>query len=167
LADASVSRVYSIDVLQQVADPGRTLAELVRVGRPGALYLLTVPDPVQSRFQRQFAPSGVFSPADPAAPTTRGVPCGQLRVIERDAFSDMAAAAGLEIERREGFGFFWAMYFALFWACDVDMSSPGHPALVNWVRTWDIALDAPQGPRLQRIMDDFMPRSQLILARKP
>jgi hypothetical protein len=166
LADATASRLYSIDVLQRVPDPAAHLAELVRIGRQGALYLLSVPDPVQEKLQRQFAPPEFFGPPDSAQPIIRGLPAGTRHLIERETFGVMVRDAGLSIEHRQGFGFFWAMYFALFWNCGVDLSAPTHPALLNWVRTWKAVLDAPQGPRLKRLMDDFMPRSQLILARK-
>jgi SAM-dependent methyltransferase len=167
LPDQSASRVYTIDLLQRMDDPARALAELARIGRPGARYLLAVPDPVQERIQRQFAPPERLGASATPNATIRGLPCGQKHLFERDAFAALVAGAGLTIAARHGSGFFWALYFALFWTCDVDRSASDHPALVNWVQTWDAALSAPQGPRLQRLMDEFMPFRQVIIARKP
>src|SRR5690349_17275109 len=45
LPDATASVVISTEVLEHVDDPARFLAELVRIGKPGARYLFTVPDP--------------------------------------------------------------------------------------------------------------------------
>ncbi|TAL91774.1 MAG: class I SAM-dependent methyltransferase, partial [Rhodanobacter sp.] len=47
LADAVASRVLCTEVLEHVDDPQQLLGELVRIGKPGALYLLTVPDALQ------------------------------------------------------------------------------------------------------------------------
>jgi len=41
--DGEATRVVCQEVLEHVSDPDRVLAELVRAGQPGALYLLTVP----------------------------------------------------------------------------------------------------------------------------
>src|SRR5688572_7072293 len=46
LEDAAATVVISTEVLEHVDDPAQFLRELFRVGRPGARYLLTVPDPV-------------------------------------------------------------------------------------------------------------------------
>jgi SAM-dependent methyltransferase len=167
LPDQSASRIYTIDLLQRMDDPARALAELTRIGRPGARYLLAVPDPVQERIQRQFAPPERLGAAATPDARIRGLPCGQKHLFERDVFAGLISGAGLTIDARHSSGFFWALYFALFWTCDVDRSAPSHPALVNWVRTWDAALAAPQGPRLQRLMDEFMPFRQVVIARKP
>jgi hypothetical protein len=143
----SVSRICSIDALQHAADPAGKLGQLVRIGRPGALCLLAVPDPVLDKLLRQVAPAPDRRPA-----------------LERDAFAALVTAAGLIIEDRQFHGFFRAMHCALRQVCDGD---PAHPALAHWVATWESALAAPQGLRLKRLMDEFMPQRQLILARKP
>src|SRR5579864_6264109 len=52
IADATVSRVVCAEVLEHVDDPAAIMAELVRVGRPGALYLLTVHATAQEKLQQ-------------------------------------------------------------------------------------------------------------------
>lgn len=42
IADATATRVVSTEVIEHVDDPAQFLAELVRVGQPGALYLLKI-----------------------------------------------------------------------------------------------------------------------------
>ena len=165
-ADGAASRVYCLDRLQRAEDPAAALAALVRIGRPGARFLLSVPDPVQEKLVRELAPAGLFGPAPPDA-IIRGVAAGNRHSFARDGFARLVADAGLVAETQRGDGFYWAMYYILFWSSDADLAAPAHPALENWTRTWDAVLDAPQGPRLKRLMDEFMPRSQIILARKP
>jgi 2-polyprenyl-3-methyl-5-hydroxy-6-metoxy-1,4-benzoquinol methylase len=46
LADGCASRVVCMEVLEHVDEPEPFMAELARMGRPGALYLLSVPAPV-------------------------------------------------------------------------------------------------------------------------
>src|SRR5690606_7366173 len=43
LESGFASRVISMEMLEHVEDPAAVLAELVRIGQPGALYLIAVP----------------------------------------------------------------------------------------------------------------------------
>ena len=65
LADATASVVICTEVLEHVNDPSAVLAELVRIGQPGAQYLITVPDPASESVMRTVAPCVVFPEADP------------------------------------------------------------------------------------------------------
>ena len=51
-ADGTASRLYCLDRLQRAEDPAEALAALARIGRPGARFLLSVPDPVQEKLVR-------------------------------------------------------------------------------------------------------------------
>ena len=167
IADDTVTRIISTGVMEHVDDPARFLAELVRVGRPGALYLLTVPDALQEGLQRQVAPPAFFQRPDPSTPTISGLCGGHLRTFSREEFERLVTMAGLVVEHRDYFGFYWSIWFALFWHCGVDFSAPAHPLLESWARTWQILLDMPGSGDLKETLDRFMPKSQLILARKP
>ena len=156
LADASATRVICMEVLEHVDDPAAFLAELVRVGRPGAMYLLTVPDVVQENLQKHLAPSLYFEKPN------------HVRIFERAAFDALVRDAGLTIERRSYYGFFWAMWWLLFWTCDVSFEGAvRHPVLDNWARTWSAVLESKDGLRIKHLMDRFMPKNQVIIARKP
>ncbi|MFZ1833784.1 MAG: methyltransferase domain-containing protein, partial [Pseudomonadales bacterium] len=61
-ADASMSRVIATEVLEHVDDPRALLMELVRVGKPGAKYLISVPDAACETFQMPFASAAYFAP---------------------------------------------------------------------------------------------------------
>ena len=44
---------------------------------------------------------------------------------------------------------------------------PGHPVLDNWLRTWQSLLDQPNGIKIKHALDEVLPKSQVIIARKP
>jgi SAM-dependent methyltransferase len=167
LDNESVTRVISTEVIEHVDDPVTFLSELARVGRPGALYLLAVPDPVQEGLQRQLAPASFFVKPKPGEGTIRGLSSGHLRTIGREEFERMVTDAGLVVEQHRYVGFYWALWFAFFWICNVDFSTPHHPLLAHWTRTWKLVLDMPDGHRVKDPLDGFMPKSQIIIARKP
>jgi ubiquinone/menaquinone biosynthesis C-methylase UbiE len=156
LADASVSRVVCMEMLEHVDDPAVVMAELVRVGRPGAQYLITVPDPVQEKLQQHLAPSSYFEHPN------------HIRIFEREAFAELVRNAGLTIERRSFYGFYWSMWWLLFWQSKIDFSgTPRHPVLDNWARTWTAVLATEDGLKVKQLFDRFLPKSQVIVARKP
>lgn len=53
------------------------MAELVRVGQPGAQYLLTVPDPVAETVQKNLAPDSYFQKPN------------HIRIFQRDEFEQL------------------------------------------------------------------------------
>jgi hypothetical protein len=55
----------------------------------------------------------------------------------------------------------------MIWTCEDEMVDSRHPVLDNWARTWAALLDTPHGLKVKRVLDDFMPKSQIIIARKP
>jgi SAM-dependent methyltransferase len=167
LEDESITKIISTEVIEHVDDPAHFLNELVRVGKPGALYLLAVPDPVQENLQRRLAPPSFFVKPEPGEGTIRGLSSGHLRTIGREEFERMIVDAGLIVEQHRYAGFYWALWFAFFWICDVDFSKPYHPLLAHWARTWKIMLDMPDAHRAKDPLDGFMPKSQIIIARKP
>ncbi|RFB80647.1 class I SAM-dependent methyltransferase [Methylovirgula sp. 4M-Z18] len=155
LRDGTASRVVCMETLEHVDDPAQIMAELVRVGQKGALYLLTVPDPVAENLQKPLA-----------APYYWQKP-NHLRIFEREEFAKLVTDAGLVIENRYYYGFYWSIWWLLFWQCDVPVDAPYHPVLDNWAQTWKALLDSKNGLRTKRILDRFLPKHQIILARKP
>ena len=156
LDDGIATRVICTEVLQHVDDPQAMLAELVRVGASGALYLLSVPGALQEDLQEKALP-----------PEYRGQPGGAVRVIARDELARWVSEAGLVVMEHTQHGYFWSIWWALFWGCEVELHDPAHPVLDHWTAAWQALLDMPQGHRLKRQLDEFMPISQIIVARKP
>jgi len=154
LPGASVTRVVCSEVMEHVPDPGRFLAELVRVGEPGALYLLTVPDPASEAIQRELAPESYWR-----------VP-NHVRVFSRDEFADTVERAGLRIEARHFVGFYASVWWTLFWPAGTALDDPDHALLDAWTRTWRLLLTHPDGTRIKQALDRALPKSQVIIARK-
>lgn len=155
LADERADKIVCMEVLEHVEDPAKFMQELVRVGKSGALYLITVPDALGESVQRHLAPESYFQKPN------------HIRVFSREDFDALIENAGLVIEKRVHYGFFWSMWWFFFWACKQDLSSPWHPLLQNWNQTWSMLLSLPDGPRIKKVLDDTMPKSQAIIARKP
>lgn len=155
LPDSHVDKVIAMEVMEHVDNPPAFLRELVRVGKPGALYLLSVPDAASERIQQQLAPPGHFEKPN------------HINVFDREAFEQLVTDAGLVVERKAYYGFYWSIFWALFWTCDQDLSPPWHPLLESWARTWDMVLKMRDGPRIKKALDEAMPKSQAIIARKP
>ncbi|HCF7394072.1 TPA: methyltransferase domain-containing protein [Pseudomonas aeruginosa] len=166
LRDACADKLVCMEVLEHVANPARVMAELVRLGRPGAQYLLSVPDPVGEHLQQGIAPADYFR-----APN-------HIHIFSRDDFARLVQDAGLVIEHRQASGFFWVMGMIFFWASERaagrelggavrDRIQPPYPALMeDWARLWENLLARPDGLEIKHLLDHFMPKSQVIIARK-
>jgi len=155
LDDARATKVIAMEVLEHVDDPKAFIRELVRVGKPGAQYLITVPDPLGESVQKKLAPDSYFQQPN------------HIRVFDRDTFEALVRESGLVIEKIEYYGFYWSIWWFFFWACKQDLAPPWHPLLNQWTQTWNTLLTLPDGARIKRALDEAMPKSQAIIARKP
>lgn len=155
IADATATRVVSTEVIEHVDDPAQFLAELVRVGKPGALYLLSVPHPSSEDLQKDIASPEYFQKPN------------HIRIISEEQFKAMVSDAGLEIISHNQYGFYWSMWMLLFWEAKVDFSNPDHPLLNHWADTWQTVLDSPRGAQIKQALDAVVAKSQVIIARKP
>lgn len=154
IADNTATKVISMEVMEHVDDPSQFLAELVRIGKPGATYLITVPDPVAETVQTKFAPSVYWEKPN------------HLRIIQRDELDRLIENAGLQIEQHTHTGIFWAMWWIFFWASEQEFGAPQGPVLENWTRTWYELLNLPHGDAARAALDALMPKSQVVIARK-
>lgn len=155
LPDGRANKIIAMEVLEHVEDPAQFMRELVRVAKSGAQFLLTVPDPLGESVQKKLAPAAYFEHPN------------HIRVFQRDEFEQLILDAGLIIERRADYGFYWSIWWFMFWACKQDLSPPWHPLLESWTTTWGMLLSTPDGPRIKKALDQAMPKSQAIIARKP
>lgn len=166
MADGMASRIMALEVLEHVEDPAQMMRELVRVGQPGALYLLSVPDARGEMMQKTIAPDAYFAPPN------------HIHIFEREAFARLVEDAGLKVERHTSYGFFWSIWTMLYWAWardngvelrgeSLDVVNPPYPPLLNdWAKVWHTLIQIPEASPLKNALDDLLPKSQIIVARK-
>lgn len=170
LADETASRVMCIEVLEHVDDPRRVMAEMVRVGRPGALYLLTVPGTQSEYIQKKFAPEWYFQKPN------------HIRIFSHEDFEGLVESSGLVIKSYDTTGFFWVTWMSIYWAtvaADGEDTSGGaavahkkieppfDESLNRWAALWVKLILTPEGLAFKQEMDKLLPRNQVIIAQKP
>ncbi|TXI34105.1 class I SAM-dependent methyltransferase [Aquipseudomonas alcaligenes] len=167
LADNLASKVIALEVLEHVEQPLAILQELVRVGRPGAQYFISVPDRASEELQRAVAPVLHFESPN------------HINVFSREAFVELVENAGLIIESRDFYGFYWTLWMMLFWgtkqaeghvfsgATHDQLEGPFHPLLNSWATLWHATINLPGGEKIRAALDQALPKTQIILARKP
>jgi SAM-dependent methyltransferase len=167
LADGCASKVVCMEVLEHIDQPEPFMAELVRMGRPGAQYLLSVPAPVGEHLQQGIAPASYFQSPN------------HVQIFTPERFAALVEDAGLVIEHRQASGFFWVMGMIFFWASERAagrdlggavrdrIQAPYPPLMESWAKTWQDLLARPDGLAIKQLLDQFMPKSQVIIARKP
>ncbi len=151
LVDAAVDRVVCTEVLEHVEDVGIMLRELYRVGKPGALYLLSVPSQVSEDVQKGVAPDIYF--AHPH----------HIRVFREGELAASARALGLEVLSESRYGFFWFLWWMIMWA-DAENRKD---VLNAWARTWHGLTSTPAGLKIATALNSHLGKSDVIVARKP
>jgi ubiquinone/menaquinone biosynthesis C-methylase UbiE len=167
LADNLASKIIALEVLEHVEQPLAILQELVRVGRPGAQYFISVPGQASEEAQRAVAPALHFESPN------------HINVFSREAFAELVESAGLIIETRDYYGFYWTLWMMLFWgtkraeghvfsgATHDQLEGPFHPLLNSWATLWHATITLPGGDKIRAALDQALPKCQIILARKP
>ena len=158
LPDGVASVVVVTEVLEHVDDPARILSELVRIGRPGARYLISVPDPASESIMRSLAPAWYFEKPI------------HVRVFEHETLDRSCAEAGLEVVSRQSSGFYFSMYWMVRMSLGMDhkyAEPTPHPAYEHLEGLFATILAAPRGEEALRTLDRLIPKSQVVIARKP
>lgn len=163
----SFTRVIAMEVLEHVPAPVDFLSELFRVGKPGALYLFSVPDEKAECMQQGLAPDYYFREPN------------HIHIFGRDKLAKMVNEAGLEVIQRDSYGFFWTIWMLLYWTQAralgdeldgeaYDVVQPPYPPLLNdWASLWQRFISIPEAASVKRQLDQLLPKSQIIIARKP
>ncbi len=152
--DEACTRIVALEVLEHVDSPKEFLDELIRVAKPNALFLLAVPDERSEAVQQGLAPPAYWEKPN------------HIRIFSRQDLASLVESAGLSIEHREYKSFFWAMWWTLFWAADQEFGEVEKPVLYHWSQTWHALMQSPQGEKIGKKLDELMPKSQVIVARK-
>jgi SAM-dependent methyltransferase len=169
LSDQYVTKVLSMEMLEHTKDPERILKELVRVGKPGAQYMITVPDSRSETLQKPIAAPVYFKEPN------------HIQIFDKNRLVSLIEKAGLQIERYETWGFYWTMLMSLFWIVgqegqETNYANPihdeiigkkqYHPVIQNWSNTWDGVMNLGSGKKMIDVLDDYLPKAQMVIARK-
>jgi 2-polyprenyl-3-methyl-5-hydroxy-6-metoxy-1,4-benzoquinol methylase len=167
VADGWASKVVCQEVLEHVDDPRQVMAELVRAGRSGAQYMISVPGQVGEELQKGIAWPGYYQTPN------------HIRIFTAQDFEQLVSDAGLIIEHRQVTGFYWVMNMIFYWAYANAQQRELHgairddvvlninPLMHGWSVAWRALLDSPEGLAVKQQLDQFMPKSHVIIARKP
>jgi SAM-dependent methyltransferase len=156
LPDAHADVVICTEVAEHVPDPARFLAELARIGKPGARYLITVPDPRSESVMETVAPQWYWE--EPY----------HLRVYRPEQLDQFLGKAGLVVEDRQSLGFYWSMWWLLRMAMDPKPLEPNPEdgPTRHWEEVWTALGQTAKGARLAGALDEVLPKSQVRIARK-
>jgi 2-polyprenyl-3-methyl-5-hydroxy-6-metoxy-1,4-benzoquinol methylase len=164
LADAYASKVLAMEMLEHTEDPEAIVCELVRVGKPGAQYLITVPDERSEALQQPFASARYFEQPN------------HIQVFDKKHFCDLVESSGLVIEKYTTWGFFWVMWMSIFWIVPDQpaegetmgmITPPYHDALQRWADTWNEIMKLPNAQSMADAFNRTLPKAQAVIARKP
>jgi SAM-dependent methyltransferase len=158
LPDASADVIICTEVIEHMPDPPAFLAELVRIGKPGARYWLSVPDPSSEAIMAIVCPPSYFE-----------FP-GHINVFERERFTALLEGAGLAIDREVGLGFYHSFWWVLRMACRTE-HYPGAPTpppslIAKWEAVWEELMTYPLGGQVSQGLDRVLPKSQVVIAHK-
>lgn len=162
--NSSFNRVVCTEVLEHVPDPQAVMRELFRIAEPGALVLLSAPHPASEKLMAAVAPPSYFRPPN------------HIRTIAPDELKALATDVGLELCSYGVNGFFWSVGLAALCAirasergpeADLDITPPYPDFLSRWARVWQDMLDQPALAPARAALNEALPRTQVLLARKP
>lgn len=154
LEDETATRILCTEVLEHVEDPETVVRELVRVGQPDALYLFSVPGELNEKLMGQVGPESYFRRPN------------HIRIFKHGQFVQLIEDAGLEILEQQMVGFFWSMWWAFFLGTP-NTAGEHSNVLDQWTKTWDALIETDEGRAMKHKLDAFMPKSHVIVARKP
>jgi len=164
LPDEYATRILSTEILEHTPKPEKIMSELVRVGKPGALYLITVPDSRSEMLQKPVAAPVYFSEPN------------HIQIIDKKSFVRLVENSGLKVESYDTWGFYWTFFMSVFWLvhqeeCFHDavldcIKPPYHPVLQSWSNTWAELMKLNGSERLMESLDKYLPKTQVIIARK-
>jgi len=166
LADAVATKVLCLEVLEHVDDPKSVVNELYRIGKPGCIYLISVPGQFSEEIALRVGPPEFFQKPH------------HIRVFSELEIHKLLTDNGLSIISENSSGFFSSFFVAMYWmqfgtqpgqpfeAINVELSH-NDPLLRDWAEAWNYLLDLPNGPQIKAFLDKLIPKSQVIVAQKP
>jgi ubiquinone/menaquinone biosynthesis C-methylase UbiE len=166
ITTGTATKVLCLEVLEHVDDPELVVAELFRIGRPGCIYLISVPGQFSESMMQKVAPREMFEKPH------------HIRIFSQTEFSSLVERSGLTILTEGGSGAFSTLFVAMYWqkfgtqpgqsfeAVNPELSHHD-PLLQDWAKAWNYLLDLPSGEDIKAMFDMLIPKSQIIVAVKP
>jgi len=164
LPDDYATKILSTEMLEHTSHPETIMAELVRVGKPGAQYLITVPDARSEMLQKPVANPVYFSEPN------------HIQIFDKADFVRLVENSGLKVERYDTWGFYWTVFMSLFWIIHQQenfnrpvldtIKPPYHPVLQSWSNTWAGLMELNGSEKLLASFDQYLPKTQVIIAGK-
>jgi SAM-dependent methyltransferase len=157
LPDGYADLVISTEVIEHVQDPEAFLSEIVRIGGPNATYVLTVPDARGENLVKTTAPEVYFQEPN------------HIQIFSSEDFETLASNCGLEVVRHDYLSGFWSIFFLLKWATaepGETMTDNAHPTTYLWTQVWDEVLKHPNVDKIRDSLNQAVPKSQMIIARR-
>ena len=166
ITTGTATKVLCLEVLEHVDDPELVVAELFRIGRPGCIYLISVPGQFSESMMQKVAPREMFEKPH------------HIRIFSQTEFSSLVKRSGLTILTEAGSGAFSTLFVAMYWqkfgtqpgqsfeAVNPEISHHD-PLLQDWAEAWNYLLDLPNGEDIKAMFDTLIPKSQIIVAIKP
>ena len=164
LPDQYATKILSTEMLEHTTSPEKIIAELVRVGKGGAQYLITVPDSRSEMLQKPVANPVYFSEPN------------HIQLFDKENFIRLVENSGLKVERYDTWGFYWTVFMSLFWIVHQQenfnspildsIKPPYHPVLQSWSNTWAGLMELNGSEKLLESFDKYLPKTQVIVARK-
>ena len=164
LPDAYATKILCTEMLEHTPEPEKIMAELVRVGKSNARYLITVPDARSEKLQTPVADPLYFS-----APN-------HVQFFDRERFLRLVEDAGLAVLKYDIWGFYWTVFMSLFWVAHrkdrlqgaiLDSIKPPYPpVLQSWANTWAQLMELEGSEALMESFDQCLPKTQVIVAEK-
>ena len=158
------TKILATEVLEHTTEPEKIMEELVRAGRPGARYFLTVPDSRSEMLQKPFADPVYF------------IRPNHIQIFDKERFVTLVENSGLKVERYETWGFYWTFFMSLFWLVhqkgDLQgavldaINPPYHRVLQSWSNTWAGLMELKGAEKVMESFDQYLPKTQLIIAQK-
>lgn len=164
LPDEYATKILSTEMLEHTSHPEKIMAELYRVGKPGAQYLITVPDSRSEMLQKPVAKAIYFSEPN------------HIQIFDKERFVRLVEHSGLTVESYATWGFFWTVFMSLFWLVHQKenfngavldcIKPPYHPVLQSWSNTWAGLMELNGAEKLMESFDQYLPKTQVIIAGK-
>jgi SAM-dependent methyltransferase len=159
LPDSIASYVICTEVMEHVDNPCRFAHELNRIGKPGATYIISVPDPASETLMETVVDPSYFERPN------------HQRVYSHGDFDALLRAAGIDVldRPRTPNNFYWAMWCVFRWSSSLGGKPEPNlvpPLVYRWNEVWAALQEAPGGERVIERLDRAIPRSQVVIARK-